>query len=108
MFRSCEAAQTKSIVTNRNPKAIIFINIFLQVEWQSEQERKESKSIYHSEKEDSYIPFIPKDIEDSHAKDELKDATISEKNTIDVNKVLSSGTKKDKSSTKNVTDKKKS
>ncbi|KAK9722865.1 ATPase family associated with various cellular activities (AAA) [Popillia japonica] len=30
-----------------------------KVQWQSEQERRESKSIYHSEKEDSYIPIIP-------------------------------------------------
>ncbi|CAH2012496.1 unnamed protein product [Acanthoscelides obtectus] len=36
-----------------------------KVEWQSEQERKESKSIYHSEKEDSYIPIVPKSIEGS-------------------------------------------
>ncbi|KAJ8983351.1 hypothetical protein NQ317_003156 [Molorchus minor] len=36
-----------------------------KVEWQSEQEKKESKSIYHSEKEDSYIPVLPKAIEDS-------------------------------------------
>ncbi|KAJ8972795.1 hypothetical protein NQ314_000031 [Rhamnusium bicolor] len=34
-----------------------------EVEWQSEQEKKESKSIYHSEKEDSYIPIVPKTIE---------------------------------------------
>ncbi|CAG9768258.1 unnamed protein product [Ceutorhynchus assimilis] len=34
-----------------------------KVEWQSEQERRESKSIYHSEKEDSYIPVQPKAIE---------------------------------------------
>lgn len=33
-----------------------------KVEWQSEQERKESKSIYHSEKEDSFIPVVPKEI----------------------------------------------
>ncbi|KAJ8960715.1 hypothetical protein NQ318_020007 [Aromia moschata] len=34
-----------------------------KVEWQSEQEKKESKSIYHSEKEDSYIPILPKAVE---------------------------------------------
>ncbi|XP_050306943.1 ATPase family AAA domain-containing protein 3A homolog [Anthonomus grandis grandis] len=34
-----------------------------KVEWQSEQEKRESKSIYHSEKEDSYIPVAPKAIE---------------------------------------------
>lgn len=27
------------------------------MQWQSEQERREAKSIYHSEKEDSYIPI---------------------------------------------------
>ncbi|XP_060517435.1 ATPase family AAA domain-containing protein 3A homolog [Cylas formicarius] len=34
-----------------------------KVEWQSEQERKEAKSIYHSPKEDSFIPVVPKAIE---------------------------------------------
>lgn len=33
-----------------------------KVEWQSEQEKRESKSIYHSEKEDSYVPVAPKAI----------------------------------------------
>lgn len=32
-----------------------------KVEWQSEQERREAKSIYHSEKEDSYIPILEGD-----------------------------------------------
>ncbi|KAL1491083.1 hypothetical protein ABEB36_011736 [Hypothenemus hampei] len=34
-----------------------------KVQWQSQQEKRESKSIYHSEKEDSYIPVTPKAIE---------------------------------------------
>nr|ASV50719.1 ATPase family AAA domain-containing protein 3 [Lissorhoptrus oryzophilus] len=34
-----------------------------KVQWQSEQEKREAKSIYHSEKEDSYIPVIPQAIE---------------------------------------------
>ncbi|XP_028128067.2 ATPase family AAA domain-containing protein 3A homolog [Diabrotica virgifera virgifera] len=40
-----------------------------KVEWQSEQERRESKSIYHSEKEDSYIPAGLKAIENKTSKD---------------------------------------
>ncbi|XP_044751853.1 ATPase family AAA domain-containing protein 3A homolog [Coccinella septempunctata] len=32
-----------------------------KVKWQSEQERKESKSIYQSEKEDSYVTVVPKE-----------------------------------------------
>lgn len=36
-----------------------------KVEWQSEQERRESKSIYHSQKEDSYIPLTIKENEES-------------------------------------------
>lgn len=31
-----------------------------QVEWQSEQEKKESKSLYQSGKEASYMPTLPK------------------------------------------------
>jgi ATPase family AAA domain-containing protein 3A/B len=31
-----------------------------KVEWQSEQEKREAKTIYHSEKEDSYSPVMPK------------------------------------------------
>ncbi|CAH0556759.1 unnamed protein product [Brassicogethes aeneus] len=42
-----------------------------KVEWQSEQERKESKSIYHSEKEDSFIPLLQK-IESKDSTDILK------------------------------------
>ncbi|CAH1183304.1 unnamed protein product [Phaedon cochleariae] len=39
-----------------------------KVEWQSEQEKKESKSIYHSEKEDSYIPILSKSLEGEEVK----------------------------------------
>ncbi|XP_066261669.1 ATPase family AAA domain-containing protein 3A homolog [Euwallacea similis] len=34
-----------------------------KVEWQSKQEKDKSKSFYHSEKEDSYIPVTPKTID---------------------------------------------
>lgn len=47
------------------------------MEWQSEQERKESKSIYHSEKEDSYIPIAPKSIDaNKYVDDKEKEATV--------------------------------
>lgn len=45
------------------------------MEWQSEQERKESKSIYHSEKEDSYVPITPKSIEDVKNVEDSKDVS---------------------------------
>lgn len=48
------------------------------MEWQSEQEKKESKSIYHSEKEDSYIPIIPKAIEGPPVGDQTKIAVDKE------------------------------
>lgn len=86
----------------------ISIMFLSQVEWQSEQEKKESKSIYHSEKEDSYIPIIPKDIEGSHVdiKSEEREPVGSK---IDVNKVLSTNksTKTDNNSP-SVVDKEKS
>ncbi|XP_022914276.1 ATPase family AAA domain-containing protein 3A homolog [Onthophagus taurus] len=52
-----------------------------KVEWQSEQERRESKSIYHSEKEESYKPIaitikeIDEEIENisKHKQSELKE-----------------------------------
>lgn len=73
------------------------------MEWQSEQEKKESKSIYHSEKEDSYIPLIPKAVEGKI--DEVKP---SETCTINVNKVLTTSEEcktKDDKNTKKVTKK---
>ncbi|GJQ69912.1 putative ATPase family AAA domain-containing protein [Trypoxylus dichotomus] len=46
-----------------------------KVQWQSEQERRESKSIYHSEKEDSYIPIItPAITPNETAADETKES----------------------------------
>lgn len=41
--------------------------IFLQVQWQSEQERQESKSIYSSEKDQSLNPFPTKPTTDNLA-----------------------------------------
>ncbi|XP_023019750.1 ATPase family AAA domain containing bor [Leptinotarsa decemlineata] len=54
-----------------------------KVEWQSEQEKKESKSIYHSEKEDSYIPIVPKAIEGTevHVKREDQDSDQAKEST---------------------------
>ncbi|KAK9888751.1 hypothetical protein WA026_000977 [Henosepilachna vigintioctopunctata] len=45
-----------------------------KVEWQSEQEKRESKSIYHSEKEDSYMAVVPKENKkiESRPKAEIK------------------------------------
>lgn len=61
-------------------KAVIEKLFSLQVEWQSEQEKQESKSIYHSEKEDSYIPIIPKAIEPAHTPtDDLKESKLEPK-----------------------------
>lgn len=40
------------------------------MEWQSEQEKRESKSLYHSEKESLYTPVIGKT---SSAIQEIKD-----------------------------------
>ncbi|VEN60088.1 unnamed protein product [Callosobruchus maculatus] len=70
-----------------------------KVEWQSEQERKESKSIYHSEKEDSYIPVVPKSIEGStvEIKDSLNETGSVEKPS-EGKKESESPTIKDKSS----------
>ncbi|KAJ8920868.1 hypothetical protein NQ315_015660 [Exocentrus adspersus] len=50
-----------------------------KVEWQSEQEKKESKSIYHSEKEDSYIPIIPKDFEISDIEEKETKGEVNQK-----------------------------
>lgn len=86
------------------------MELFFQVEWQSEQERKESKSIYHSEKEDSYIPVVPKTIEPSNIEIKIGDVKPTEK-TVDVNKVLSTSkrsTKKDNKPEFNTTTKDKS
>lgn len=57
------------------------------MEWQSEQEKRESKSIYHSEKESSYIPVIPKveakskEINDETGEQETSSATKSEEDS---------------------------
>lgn len=51
-----------------------------KVEWQSEQERKESKSLYHSEKEDSYVPVVPKSVE---AEEKTKNLTDDDKLAAD-------------------------
>ncbi|CAG9860531.1 unnamed protein product [Phyllotreta striolata] len=50
-----------------------------KVEWQSEQERRESKSIYHSEKEDSYIPAGIK-VESIKQKDQSENDTVANSN----------------------------
>ncbi|XP_057670463.1 ATPase family AAA domain-containing protein 3A homolog [Diorhabda carinulata] len=63
-----------------------------KVEWQSEQERRESKSIYHSEKEDSYIPAGLKAIEDTATVDpnpikvKIESTTKDDSIKVDINK----------------------
>nr|CAH7751200.1 unnamed protein product [Callosobruchus chinensis] len=71
-----------------------------KVEWQSEQERKESKSIYHSEKEDSYIPVVPKSVAGSTVEinDTMNESGSVEKKPAEGKKESESPTIKDKSS----------
>lgn len=99
MFGSCQAAQTEGMLLKNYIQNIFTNLISFQVEWQSEQERKESKSIYHSEKEDSYIPVIPKAIEGSRVEGKTD---VKDKSKINVNKVLSTSDDKTKKDDKNM------
>lgn len=60
-YASEDGVLTEKMVLDRVRDAILQHR--QKVEWQSEQERKEAKSIYHSEKEDSYIPVLKKSSE---------------------------------------------
>lgn len=57
-YASEDGVLTKKMILDRVRDAVLQHR--QKVEWQSEQEKRESKSLYYSEKESLYTPVVPK------------------------------------------------
>lgn len=72
MYGSCQATQAKGNYQILNSyfvyaRVYYILPIVLQVQWQSEQEKQEAKSIYATEKEIKTEPVKPKIVIESPA-----------------------------------------